>query len=125
MFQSPRSGKFVSNTMMATVAKSGKDGCFNPLDRGNLYQMNHLASAEARGLNLELIGRFCFNPLDRGNLYQIKPKFHHKIFLIVKFQSPRLGKFVSDVEVEKYELVSVSFNPLDRGNLYWMQRRMD
>ncbi len=144
MFQSPRSGKFVSNTMMATVAKSGKDGCFNPLDRGNLYQiggcslllrysgsscfnpldrgnlyqMNHLASAEARGLNLELIGRFCFNPLDRGNLYQIKPKFHHKIFLIVKFQSPRLGKFVSDVEVEKYELVSVSFNPLDRGNLY-------
>ena len=34
------------------------------------------------------------------------------------FQSPRSGKFVSDVEVEKYELVSVSFNPLDRGNLY-------
>ena len=61
--------------------------------------MNHLASAEARGLNLELIGRFCFNPLDRGNLYQIKPKFHHKIFLIVKFQSPRSGKFVSDMRM--------------------------
>ena len=112
MFQSPRSGKFVSNTMMATVAKSGKDGCFNPLDRGNLYQIGGCS------LLLRYSGSSCFNPLDRGNLYQIKPKFHHKIFLIVKFQSPRLGKFVSDVEVEKYELVSVSFNPLDRGNLY-------
>ena len=38
---------------------------FNPLDRGNLYQI-HLASAEAKGFNLER-----FNPLDRGNLYQM------------------------------------------------------
>ena len=41
MFQSPRSGKFVSDTMV-TALRNGRAGChcFNPLDRGNLYQMS-------------------------------------------------------------------------------------
>ena len=68
MFQSPRSGKFVSNTMMATVAKSGKDGCFNPLDRGNLYQIYFDVQVDREGLE-------GFNPLDRGNLYLIRCSF--------------------------------------------------
>ena len=64
--------------------------CFNPLDRGNLYQMQVLP-ALFRKRNQ------CFNPLDRGNLYQIKESLATgKSSHIVRFQSPRSGKFVSD-----------------------------
>ena len=37
MFQSPRSEKFVSDEIMELF--KGAFGCFNPLDRGNLYQI--------------------------------------------------------------------------------------
>ena len=38
MFQSPRSGKFVSNTSKQECLEEGAiEKCFNPLDRGNLY----------------------------------------------------------------------------------------
>ena len=64
MFQSPRSGKFVSDFWdeemdewtLVNVFQSPRSGKF------------------VSDFNLELIGRFCqpsFNPLDRGNLYQI------------------------------------------------------
>ena len=67
MFQSPRSGKFVSDTMV-TALRNGRAGCH------------------------------CFNPLDRGNLYQMRSINGLTFFVRVKkFQSPRSGKFVSDV----------------------------
>ena len=68
--------------------------CFNPLDRGNLYQMK----------NIGLIGMSqwsgCFNPLDRGNLYQIV-KVSNEFLDNLRFQSPRSGKFVSDLEKKR------------------------
>ena len=63
--------------------------CFNPLDRGNLYQIVFISAI----IDKVATG---FNPLDRGNLYQI--------FKAVKF----LGEDAS----------IACFNPLDRGNLY-------
>ena len=42
------------------------DCCFNPLDRGNLYQ---IGAVELKGYINSLWSGF--NPLDRGNLYQI------------------------------------------------------
>ena len=38
-FQSPRSGKFVSDKIIAVKASELLQS-FNPLDRGNLYQMS-------------------------------------------------------------------------------------
>ena len=65
MFQSPRSGKFVSN-----FVGSGKK-----LTRAKLS----------------------FNPLDRGNLYQISSEKGCHVKADGWFQSPRSGKFVSDI----------------------------
>ena len=39
-FQSPRSGKFVSDQYFLMPKLNSSPACFNPLDRGNLYQMN-------------------------------------------------------------------------------------
>ncbi len=140
VFQSPRSEKFVSNlvenTLTITVLK-----CFNPLDRGNLYQMKNSCESDQP--------RKCFNPLDRGNLYQIQgfEPVISKVKDSLKFQSPRSGKFVSndfdwDMECKgvyqfqsprsgKFVLDAKTnglifrqdncFNPLDRGNLYLIQ----
>ena len=66
MFQSPRSGKFVSNITMSNFIEETLEG-FNPLDRGNLYQIKQSRFSTAE--------ETCFNPLDRGNLYQISPVF--------------------------------------------------
>ena len=140
-FQSPRSGKFVSDLFTA-VTLTKRDKCFNPLDRGNLYQIRSTLFGVLRnefGLFqsprsgkfvsdrlLEALfdapegtaefqsprsGKFvsdkqskttdkkhhlCFNPLDRGNLYQISFNIPSLRILLCVFQSPRSGKFVSD-----------------------------
>ena len=89
MFQSPRSGKFVSDLKTRFICQFDKRGSFNPLDRGNLYQIY-----------------ICNRLLNLNGLEEV-------------FQSPRSGKFVSDVVVSYDGKGSVySFNPLDRGNLY-------
>ena len=63
MFQSPRSGKFVSDPPEPVEEEVDSEAGFNPLDRGNLYQIK---------IKFFLLAQFyCFNPLDRGNLYQI------------------------------------------------------
>ena len=61
-----------------------------------------------------------FNPLDRGNLNQIVE--HGGILEIgIKFQSPRSGKFESNIEMDiRKLLIPGGFNPLDRGNLNQM-----
>ena len=61
-----------------------------------------------------------FNPLDRGNLYQIFENRTYVKYGNKVFQSPRSGKFVSDLIFQKISLPkeSIGFNPLDRGNLY-------
>ncbi len=141
-FQSPRSGKFVSDLFTA-VTLTKRDKCFNPLDRGKLYQIRSTLFGVLRnefGLFqsprsgkfvsdrlLEALfdapegtaefqsprsGKFvsdkqskttdkkhhlCFNPLDRGNLYQISFNIPSLRILLCVFQSPRSGKFVSDL----------------------------
>ena len=118
-----------------------RDKCFNPLNRGNLYQMKNSCESDQP--------RKCFNPLDRGNLYQIQgfEPVISKVKDSLKFQSPRSGKFVSndfdwDMECKgvyqfqsprsgKFVLDAKTnglifrqdncFNPLDRGNLYLIQ----
>ena len=90
----------------------------------------------------------CFNPLDRGNLNQIKPnlipkgvihgmfqsprsgKFESNIRKsnqasqkeVGVFQSPRSGKFESNIYLERWngKIGRAGFNPLDRGNLNQM-----
>ena len=71
-FQSPRSGKFVSDDMLQMETLLATVLCFNPLDRGNLYQIDDDTQVHAKG---ESKG---FNPLDRGNLYQISANFDGK-----------------------------------------------
>ena len=90
--------------------------CFNPLDRGNLYQINIVHFFFTKEIKMKTFqsprsGKFvsdrillfglrqwgrCFNPLDRGNLYQICLLFKFRVSLRCWFQSPRSGKFVSD-----------------------------
>ena len=45
MFQSPRSGKFVSNDGLEEAITSLASKRFNPLDRGNLYLMRNMMEA--------------------------------------------------------------------------------
>ena len=87
MFQSPRSGKFVSDPDEKTLIKKIL-GAFQSPRSGKfvsdlIIKTKIIQQAQS------------FNPLDRGNLYQI--------FLLTRiggngtqFQSPRSGKFVSD-----------------------------
>ena len=64
-FQSPRSGKFVSNFVGSGKKLTRAKLSFNPLDRGNLYLIQKLLVMMVRALFIR------FNPLDRGNLYLI------------------------------------------------------
>ena len=87
--------------------------CFNPLDRGNLYQIPASDDDEF------ILTEECFNPLDRGNLYQISNEVYEIFGSFSSFQSPRSGKFVSDSKNSFLtEPLKRRFNPLDRGNLY-------
>ena len=61
---------------------------FNPLDRGNLYQIGAILRNSQPKFSR-------FNPLDRGNLY-----------LIIR------------VSIDYFNPSNSRFNPLDRGNLY-------
>ena len=64
-----------------------------------------------------------FNPLDRGNLYLILLA-KERLTWQVLFQSPRSGKFVSNMKISFAGVgMRYSFNPLDRGNLYLMTMR--
>ena len=64
-FQSPRSGKFVSDFQKTAFLAVMFRVSFNPLDRGNLYQIDD------EGAPIYYLIPEGFNPLDRGNLYQI------------------------------------------------------
>ena len=68
VFQSPRSGKFISNLQV-------KETFFQRFLSGNL----------------------CFNPLDRGNLYLIAFFEVQPECPAMRFQSPRSGKFASNM----------------------------
>ena len=88
MFQSPRSGKFVSNVVTHDKGAVEAQG-FNPLDRGNLYLIKRRAGIyhERCGLfQSPRSGKFVSN-------LKAKPAMHSMPIL---FQSPRSGKFVSN-----------------------------
>ena len=58
-----------------------------------------------------------FNPLERGNSNQIINKTTVKTAATNRFQSPRTGKFESNVEnMEMLGSPQNRFNPLERGN---------
>ena len=66
-FQSPRSGKFVSNCRMTKRLERGVKVFQSP--RSGKFVSNLWASKNMSTLTLLNGG---FNPLDRGNLYQIE-----------------------------------------------------
>ena len=57
----------------------------------------------------------CFNPLDRGNLYLIGSDTRWDFYTLVAFQSPRSGKFVSDLNKGSKMRTNVSFQSLRSG----------
>ena len=92
MFQSPRSGKFESNTSeISALADEIKLKFQSP--RSGKFESN-----TTRVHSRIFIYRPCgFNPLDRGNLNQIMPALVRELKEAgIKFQSPRSGKFESN-----------------------------
>ena len=90
LLQSPRLGKFVSNTNQQLCLKIKIKHGFNPLDRGNWYQINPLVEQYLhffnQGVQSPRSGKFVSNKImelgiDIG---------------FSQFQSPRSGEFVSD-----------------------------
>ena len=89
LFQSPRSGKFVSDYFLQGDYNV-KFYCFNPLDRGNLYQMQS-------GKTLAIITtKRVFQSPRSGKFVSDKVRMVAAINNKIMFQSPRSGKFVSD-----------------------------
>ena len=89
MFQSPRSGKFVSDLEKCVIFVALLQS-FNPLDQGNLYQiMEMLGSNEnsTQPFQSPRSGKFV------SDEYKMKKIVSINYF---GFQSPRSGKFVSD-----------------------------
>ena len=91
MFQSPRTGKFESNTVFPVSVFKGGRVRFNPLEQGNSNQIyfsiegvllqdkrfNPLEQGNSNQIWLwteinEDDADYCFNPLEQGNSNQIK-----------------------------------------------------
>ncbi len=88
-FQSPRSGKFVSDCTIF-IRRATCSLCFNPLDRGNLYQIGldvYKNSTRRARVSIPYIGEICI----RLGLMSIKIQLDEQ-----EFQSPISGKFVSN-----------------------------
>ena len=88
-FQSPRSGKFVSDEIIESEGKL-LEFCFNPLDRGNLYQISYLSL-------LPKFENLTFQSPRSGKFVSDLMKPTTIVWLSLMFQSPRSGKFVSDL----------------------------
>ena|GEM_PF-3435792 len=89
-FQSPRSGKFVSDFFQRSQSESlSKNSCFNPLDRGNLYQIYEIFGSFS---SLEKV----FQSPRSGKFVSDPATSNCATHQTVMFQSPRSGKFVSD-----------------------------
>ena len=89
-FQSPRSGKFVSNVTHNLNKVMLNQQRFNPLDRENLYLIWGLQFA------VKELGMF---QSPRSGKFVSNDKFNVKTFqdfVATVFQSPRSGKFVSN-----------------------------
>ena len=88
MFQSPRSGKFVSDQFAGILFFILGHIRFNPLDRGNLYLIFFIGKQEHihEEFQSPRSGKFV-SDLRNLNLISIP---------LTSFQSPRSGKFVSD-----------------------------
>ena len=111
MFQSPRTGKFESNQNTST-SRSLVDLnlCFNPLEQGNSNQI----VCRSRLL-------LCVSIVSIPQNREIRIKYRRfssrkKYWCHNMFQSPRTGKFESNVTVENMEMLGSRFNPLEQGN---------
>ena len=115
LFQSPRSGKFVSDLHLKRILDQQQLVSFNPLDRGNLYQIFSWKVKRKFAMPMEFqsprSGKFVSNTANNiTELARENP-----------FQSPRSGKFVSNPArffQPTIKITNTCFNPLDRGNLY-------
>ena len=118
LLQSPRLGKFVSNTNQQLCLKIKIKHGFNPLDRGNWYQINPLVEQYLhffnQGFQSPRSGKFVsdwgavFMKEFKGDGFVSIPQigeicirfelfWDRKGCSYVLFQSPRSGKFVSDL----------------------------
>ena len=95
LFQSPRSGKFESNSKPLQTKMLTKNTFQSP--RSGKFESNQQGNGDS-------VRAMCksFNPLDRGNLNQIKaPEWLAKAANKIRFQSPRSGKFESNKSFKK------------------------
>ena len=98
------------------MKESGLARCFNPLDRGNLYQIPALL------MDTHFAVTSGFNPLDRGNLYQMyrRSRRYSSRCRYLGFNPLDRGNLyqigITDNVIRGK--VEDCFNPLDRGNLY-------
>ena len=113
-FQSPRSGKFESNFKGLNIKLFSDDIKFQS-PRSGKFESNDYSHA---GMASSSLWSRRFNPLDRGNLNQIEEEILHTKCK-KKFQSPRSGKFESNMFLKRWilKISNFCFNPLDRGNL--------
>ena len=139
-FQSPRTGKFESNHAESGTVCCDNIESFNPLERGNSNQIRRTCWPKRRPAFKS------FNPLERGNSNQMRRaqpcypnlgvdpgfqsprtgKFESNLVggkywcfapVYWGFQSPRTGKFESNAQLRKeWEVGDNGFNPLERGN---------
>ena len=115
-FQSPRSGKFVSDFNQIGHQRRWRC-CFNPLDRGNLYQIprRYCYMGTCPHVSIPQIGEICIRyerivqSLPWGRYVSI-PQIGE---ICIRF--PRVGRLDF---VPRW-----SFNPLDRGNLYQIAQK--
>ena len=130
MFQSPRSGKFVSDTfeklfldvVLGFLFQSPISGKFvsdeeNKMtleEKIELFQsprsgefVSNKPWEQSYGWALKELAYF--NPLDQGNLYQIMEMLGSNENSTQPFQSPRSGKFVSDCFFSQHPLVRIKY----------------
>ena len=91
LFQSPRSGEFVSNKEISLIDAAKLKG-FNPLDRGNIYIGSFYITRDAA------FGQIEFQSPRSGKFVSDMSTLTEDIVkrIVAKFQSPRSGKFVSN-----------------------------
>ena len=142
MFQSPRSGKFVSDEVSLQELASYLNSGFNPLDRGNLYQMklrNSNLTFMLLTVSIPQIGEICI---------RCQPTMLAHTTVVTAVSIPQIGEIcIRSERAKNYyngygsvsipqigeicirsdskrgslkEIMEYGFNPLDRGNLYQM-----
>ena len=113
LFQSPRSGKFVSDQQDRAYYNGFNKKFQSPRSGKFVFNVKlEKLTIQTIRVSIPQIGEICIRFVHCGD-----PDEEGQMF-----QSPRSGKFVSNasviVSVSAQRDLSMGFNPLDRGNLY-------